>query len=214
MVLTERSFSPWRITQSQYVLTRMKFLRAMILAGLWLSAGMVCGQEPPLPAKSETPLPTSTPTPFTRPQLNIPDIPIPVEPQPLVPNPSITTHFRAPNSADAAKAATALSQLDAAFQKSPLGQAAEEQRLHIEWRQLQNRTAQDPEVLAAKAAAAKAKTDLEKRTRLRAYYNIQYAKMRALAYSPALKSYLDAKKAALLGGLAQPRVRPQSSPDS
>ncbi len=59
----------------------MKFLLAMISAALCLSAGIVCGQEPPLPAKSETPLPTPTPTPFTRPQLNIPEIPIPVEPQ-------------------------------------------------------------------------------------------------------------------------------------
>lgn len=192
----------------------MKFFLAMISAGLCLSAGIVLGQEPPLPAKSETPLPTPTPTPFTRPQLNIPEIPIPVEPKPLIPNPSVTTEFRAPNSADTAKATTALSQLDAAFQQSPLGQAAEEQRLHIEWRQLQNRTVHDPEVLAAKAAAAKAKTDLEKRARLRAYYTIHYAKMRALASSPALKNYLDAKKAASLGGLAQPRVRPGNTPQS
>jgi hypothetical protein len=72
----------------------------------------------------------------------------------------------------------------------------------------------DQQVLEAKEAAAKAKTDLEKRARLRAYYNIQYAKMRPLASSPALKSYLDAKKAASLGDLAQPRVRPQNTPQS
>ncbi|HEV2840891.1 MAG TPA: hypothetical protein VGW39_06160 [Chthoniobacterales bacterium] len=192
----------------------MKFLLAMISAGLCLAAGLVGGQEPPLPAKSETPLPTPSATPVTRPQLDIPEIPIPVEPRPLVPNPSVTTHSRAPTSADTAKAATALSQLDAAFQKSPLGQAAEEQRLHIEWRQLQNRTAHDPDVLAAKEAAAKAKTDFARREQLRAYYNIQYARMRALASSPALRSYLDAKKAAALGGLAQPRVRPETGPQS
>ncbi len=195
----------------------MKFSLAMMFAGLFVSTALVCGQEPPLPARSEVPVATPTASPVTRPQLNIPDIPIPVEPKALVPNPSITTQFRAPNSADTAKATTALSQLDAAFQESPLGQAAEEQRLHIEWRQLQNRTGRDPEVLAAKESAAKAKTDFDKRARLRAYYNIHYAKMRALASSPALKSYLDAKKAAVLGGLAQPRVRPQNSqstPDS
>jgi len=195
-------------------MNRMKSLLATISACLWLSAGAVCGQEPPLPAKSGTPLPTPTATPVTRPELNIPDIPIPVEPKPLVPNPSATTHFPPPDSADRTKATTALSQLDAAFQESPLGQAAEEQRLHIEWRQLQNRTAQDPEVVAAKKAAARARTDLEKRARLRVYYTIHYAKMRALASSPALKSYLDAKKAASLGGLAQPRVRPEITPDS
>jgi hypothetical protein len=154
--------------------------------------------------------------PGARPQLNIPEIPIPVEPAPLVPNSSLTAPFRAPASAAeaATKAAPALSQLDAAFQKSPLGQAAEEQRLHIEWRKLQNRTAHDPAVLEAKAAAAKARTDLEKRARLRAYYTIHFARMQALASSPELKSYLDGKKAAVLWSLAQPRVRPQTAPQS
>jgi predicted site-specific integrase-resolvase len=88
-----------------------------------------------------------------------------------------------------------------------LGQAAEEQRLHLEWRQLQNRVAHDPEVVAAKAATTTAKTDLEKRVRLRTYYNVYYAHMQALASSPEIKSYLDGKKAAALESLAQHRVR-------
>ena len=67
-------------------------------------------------------------------------------------------------------------------------------------------------MVSAKAATTTAKTDLEKRVRLRAYYNIYYAHMQALASSPEVKSYLDGKKAAVLESLAQHRVRPSSSP--
>jgi hypothetical protein len=184
-------------------MNRMKFLLAMIGAGLLVS-GWAHAQEPPLPAKTETPAPS--PSPSGRPQLTIPEIPI--EPPQLVPDSA------SPGSGASVPAKTAppLSQLDTAFQKSPLGQAAEEYRLHIEWRQLQNRTVDDPEVLAAKKAVAAAKTDVEKRVRLRAYYNIFYAHMQALTTAPDVKSYLDGQKAALLSVLAQPRVRPEASP--
>ena len=187
-------------------MNRMKFWAILPIA-LLAPFGFLRGQEPPLPAKSETP----TPSPAgQRPQLNIPDIPLPVDPPKLVPDSSpITT--RHPNIPALPKNAPALSELDAAFQKSPLAQEAEEQRLHVEWRQLQNRTAHDPEVVAAKAATTTARTDLEKRVRLRAYYNVYYAHMQALASSPEIKKYLDGKKAAALAGLAQPRVRPEAS---
>jgi hypothetical protein len=148
-----------------------------------------------LPAATETP----AASPFVRPQLNIPEIPLTVEPSPLVPNTS-----PAPK-----KSAPPLSELDAAFKKSSLGLAVEEQRLHVEWRQLQNRAMHDPEVVAAKAAAARARTDLEKRNLLRAYYKIYYAHMQALAATPEMKYYLEVKKNAALAGLDQPRVRPQ-----
>ena len=107
-----------------------------------------------------------------------------------------------------------ISQLDAAFKATPLNQAAEEYRLHVEWRQLENRTALDPEVVAAKKEAAAAKTDLERRARLRVYYTVYYAHMSALASAPDVKAYLDAKKAAMLASLAQPRVRPTPAPHS
>jgi hypothetical protein len=134
-----------------------------------------------------------------------------VEPLKLVPDAPPTIHRR-PAIPALPKTAPALSELDAAFQKSPLAQEAEEYRLHVEWRQLQNRTAHDPEVIAAKTATTTAKTDLEKRARLRAYYNIYYTHMQALASSPEVKSYLEAKKAAVLGSLAQSRVRPEPTP--
>ena len=176
--------------------------------------GLLPAQEPPLPTKTEAPSPTPGASPAsTRPQLNIPEIPLTVEPPNLVPDssPTIPRHRTLPS---LTKAAPALSELDAAFQKSPLAQEAEEQRLHLEWRQLQNRVAHDPEVVAARSATTTARTDLEKRERLRAYYNIYYAHMQALASSPEVKGYLNGKKAGALEGLAQHRVRPTPTPES
>jgi hypothetical protein len=196
------------------LMNRMKFLLAIILIAFSIPSGILCAQEPPLPAQTETPGPSPSPA-GKRPQLNIPEIPSSIEPPTLVQDPS-PTMGRARMAPAVGKTAPALSQLDAAFNRSPLGQAAEEQRLHREWRELQNRSANDPEVVAAKAATTTAKTDLEKRVLLRAYYNIYYAHMQALASSPEMKRYLDGKKAAVLAGLAQNRVRstpaPQSSP--
>ena len=190
-------------------MNRMKFLLAIVAMAWPVPFALTYAQEPPLPAKSETP----TPSPAgTRPQLNIPDIPMSVDPPRLVPDSSATSRPRPPSIPALPKTAPALSELDAAFQKSPLAREAEEQRLHLEWRQLQNRVAHDPEVVAAKAATTTAKTDLERRIRLRAYYNIYYAHMRALASGPEIKSYLDGKKAGVLGSLAQPRVRPDPTP--
>jgi hypothetical protein len=176
----------------------MKTIKALLssLLVVLLCIPALRGQEPPLPAATETPSPSPA---GTRPQLNIPEIPMSVEPSPLVPNTSATPK----------KSAPPIAELDAAFKQSPLGQAAEEYRLHVEWRELQNRTAHDPEVVAAKAAAGKTRTDLERRARLREYYKIYYAHMLALASTPELKAYLEAKRNGALGSLAQTRVRPE-----
>jgi len=193
---------------------RTKFLFAIVAIAWLVPFGLVHAQEPPLPAKTEAPSPTPNASPAsTRPQLNIPEIPLTVEPPNLVPDSSLSKH-RLPTIPALTKTAPALSELDAAFQKSPLAQEAEEQRLHLKWRQLQNRVAHDPEVVAAKAAATTARTDLEKRVRLRAYYNIYYAHMQALASAPEVKGYLNGKKSAALEGLAQHRVRPTPAPES
>jgi len=190
----------------------MKIPLAISLIALAASIRLASAQEPPLPGKTEMPSPT--PGPGARPQLNIPDIPISVEPPSLVPDAAPAASQ--PQSQSRAKTAESLSQLDAAFKQSPLGLAAEEQRLHLEWRQLQNRTANDPEVVAAKAATKTARTDLEKRVKIRKYYEVYYGHMQALASSPDVKNYLEGKKAAALGVLAQNRVRatptPQRSP--
>jgi len=65
----------------------------------------------------------------------------------------------------------------------------------------------DPEIVAAKKSAAAARTDLEKRERLRTYYNLYYGKMRALASSSEMKNALDAVKTEHLSHINQPRVR-------
>jgi hypothetical protein len=174
-------------------------MKVLTIFAVFSCAPLVLGQEPPLPAAAETP----AASPSARPQLNIPEIPLAVEPTPLVPN----TSPAAPK-----KTAPSISELDAAFQHSSLGQAAEEQKLHLEWRQLKNRTAHDPEVVAAKTAADAAKTDLEKRNLMRAYYKIFYAHMQALVTTPEIKAYLEQKKNESLNSLAQPHVRPEPTP--
>jgi hypothetical protein len=131
--------------------------------------------------------------------LDIPDIPMTVEPAPLVPNTSATPKKNIPS----------ISELDTAFPHSSLGQAVEEQRMHLEWRKLKNRTSLDPEVVAAKKAVDSARTDLEKRNLWRAYYKIFYAHMQALAETAEMKAYLEQKKKNQFDVLAQPRVRPE-----
>jgi hypothetical protein len=106
-----------------------------------------------------------------------------------------------------------ISQLDQTFSKPrSLGKEADAARVQVEWRQLKNRTVNDPEVQAAKASAQAARTDLEKRNRLRIYYNIYYERMSALATTPEIKLALQGLKSSHQGVLAQPRVRP--TPDT
>ena len=168
------------------------FLFALLALGV---SEVLCAQEPPLPAATETP----APSPPARPQLNIPDIPMAVEPSPLVPNTSATPK----------KAIPSISELDTAFQHSSLGQAVEEQRLHLEWRRLKNRASLDADVIAAKKAIDSARTDQEKRNLMRAYYKTFYARMQALAEAPDVKGYLEQRKKEALNSLAQPNVRPE-----
>jgi hypothetical protein len=168
------------------------------IVGLVMALGieLAAAQEPPLPQSSGTP----APTPTARPELNIPDIPI--EPAPLEPNTSATPKKSLPS----------IQELDTAFQHSSLGAAVEEQRLHLEWRKLQNRVTDDPEVVTAKKAIDRARTDVEKRELMRAYYKIFYGHMQALAETPEIKAYLEQKKNAAIGGLAQPHIRPEATP--
>jgi hypothetical protein len=107
-----------------------------------------------------------------------------------------------------------ISQLDQTFSKPrSLGKEADAARVQVEWRQLKNRTVNDPQVQAAKAYAQAARTDLEKRNRLRNYYNIYYERMSVLATTPEIKLALQALKTSHQGLLAQPRVRPSPTPE-
>ncbi len=105
-----------------------------------------------------------------------------------------------------------LDELDQAFKQSSLGKAADEARLHAQWRELSNRFINDRDLVEARAHAGRAKTDLEKRHRLRTYYTMLYDRMRAQAGSQDLKSYIDTHKAQHLALLAQNRVRPSPTP--
>ena len=106
-----------------------------------------------------------------------------------------------------------LKKLDETFTKpKSLGTAADELQVHALWRQLKNRTVNDPEVQEAKKYAQAARTDLEKRKRLSSYYDIYYQRMSALATTPELKVALQAFKEGHQGILAQPRVRPSPTP--
>ena len=107
-----------------------------------------------------------------------------------------------------------LKQLDETFTKpKSLGKAADELQVHALWRQLKNRTVNDPDVQAAKQYAQAARTDLEKRKRLTSYYEIYYQRMSALATTPELKVALQALKESHTVILAQPRVRPSPTPE-
>ena len=98
-------------------------------------------------------------------------------------------------------------QIDEIFKQTSLGQEADERRLHIEWRQLQNQIINEPDIVAAKRSAESARTDLEKRQRLRDYYDLYYGRMRVLARSGEMKTALDRLKIAHLSQLTQARVR-------
>src|SRR4030088_524863 len=75
------------------------------------------------------------------------------------------------------------SALDEAFKETPLGKEADEMRLRVEMRKLQNEVTCDPDVISAKVAAEAAPTDLDKRDRLRYYYELNYGRMAAKASS-------------------------------
>jgi hypothetical protein len=103
-----------------------------------------------------------------------------------------------------------LSQLDQAFKQTGLGKDADDMRARIEMRKLQNQVARDPSVVAAKEAADAARTDLEKRDRMREYYNINYGLMSRMASSSAVKAAIEQSRKEHLALLSQPRVRPET----
>ena len=106
-----------------------------------------------------------------------------------------------------------LKQLEETFKPKSLGKDADALKVHVEWRQLKNRAVNDPAVQAARAFAQAARTDLEKRNRLRNYYDIYYQRMYDLATAPEIKLALQALKSSHQSLLAQPRVRPSPTPE-
>ena|SRR5438270_2863160 len=117
------------------------------------------------------------------------------------PSPSVT----------AAPAIPERAQIDEIFKQTSLGKEADERQLHLEWRELANRVVNDPDIVAAKRAADKAHTDLEKRQLLRAYYDLYYGRMRSLASSAEMKTALDQLRLAHVSRTSQHRVRPEDA---
>ena len=99
------------------------------------------------------------------------------------------------------------SQIDQIFKETSLGKEADERRLHIEWRQLQNQVINDRDIVAAKREAGAARTDFEKRERLRNYYEIYYGRMRVMARSSEMRTAIDQLKMQHIGQLTQAKVR-------
>ena len=108
----------------------------------------------------------------------------------------------------------ALSQLDEMFKQTSMGKEADEQRLRVEWRELKNQVMNDPDLVAAKHAAEKTRTDLQKRELLRSYFKLYFAKIRLLTMSPEMKQRIDGMEAGQLYSTSQSRVRPSPSPSA
>jgi hypothetical protein len=136
--------------------------------------------------------------------------------QAAVPTPTVSEPSPSPGSTEQDQSASpslpSVEQLDEMFKQTPLGKAADEARLHAQWRGLSNRTLNEADLISARAHAEAASTDLEKRQRLRAYYTTYFDRMRSRANSQDLKDFIDARKTEQLALLAQDRVRPGSSP--
>jgi hypothetical protein len=101
-----------------------------------------------------------------------------------------------------------LSTLDEVYKQSSLGKAADDARVRLDVRRLQNHYSHDAAVIDAKNAADAAATDSEKRQRLRDYYRTLYGKMRAGAGSEDVRRAIDAALIDHLRPIAQPNVRP------
>ncbi len=124
-------------------------------------------------------------------------------PTQAIPAPTAAPHATVPERA----------QIDEIFKQTSLGKEADERRLHIEWRQLQNQIVNEPDIVAAKRSAESARTDLEKRQRLRDYYDLYYGRMRVQARSAEMKAALDELKIVHLSQSTQPRVRHETDSD-
>jgi hypothetical protein len=181
---------------------KIKNCIAVILSGV---AAVCLGQEPSLPSGTDGQVtqtreaasaaaPSPSPTVSVEPPVLIPS--------PLLPVPGIPGLPAAPD----------LQQLNQLFQQSSMGKAADEILLHTEWRRLENRVADAPDLQALKVSVETSPTDLVKRDHLREYYRLYYKKMNSLPASPELKAYLAGQMAGHLALQDQPRVRPAPIP--
>ena len=176
-------------------------LLALVLVA---AAGIAWAQSSPSPddglaqtAKTQTASSPAAPSPSAT---------IAIEPPSLIP-PNI---LPALNSLPKIPAAPELQQLNEFFKKTSLGKIADEHRLHLQMVALETQIRNDEDLHVLKASALKAPTDLERRHWLKSYYELYFKKLRTLATTPDLKTYLDAREATRKISLLQPRVRHES----
>jgi hypothetical protein len=184
--------------------TAVTFLPHVLLVMLLVAAGITRTQSSPSPddgsvekSKAEVAASTAAPSPSAT---------VAIEPPSLIP-PNI---LPAPDSLPKIPVSQELQQLSEFFKKTSLGKVADEHRLHLQMVALETRIRNDEDLHALKAAALKAPTDLERRHWLKSYYELYFKKLRALATTPDLKTYLDAHEATRKISLLQPRVRHES----
>ncbi len=181
----------------------MKFLRRLI-AGLAIAGATWAGaQSSPGPGNTSAEA-TGAGTTAALPEPS-PSATIAVEPPSLIP-PNILPGAGA-DALPKIPAAPDLPTLNALFKQSSLGKAADEHRLHLQMAALEVRIRNDEDLHALQASANKQRTDLERRHVLKAYYQLYFKKLRALASTPDLQDYLRAQEAVHEGHLLQPRVR-------
>ncbi|HEX3818574.1 MAG TPA: hypothetical protein VHW03_09830, partial [Chthoniobacterales bacterium] len=170
----------------------MKFLPHIVLGGVIAFAPVIRAQTLPVSdstsgqaaqaKQSVSQVPSTSPTPS-----------VSVEPPSLIPpnilpGPDAGSLPQAPLSPD-------LKLLNDLFKQTTLGAIADEHRLHVQAAQLEERIRNDRQLHELKAAADRAPTDLERRHRLRIYYQTYYQRLRALTDAPDVKSYLQAQEA-------------------
>ncbi len=102
----------------------------------------------------------------------------------------------------------ALSTLDEGFKRPSIGKDGDESRQRIEIRRLKNQIANDAQLTSAKKNAEASPTDLEKRERLRDYYELYYSRLRRSCSDSGTRKLLEEEEAEHLKLLDQPRVRP------
>ncbi|HEY1581719.1 MAG TPA: hypothetical protein VGF73_01315, partial [Chthoniobacterales bacterium] len=129
-----------------------------------------------------------------------------VEPPSLIPDNLLS----APATLPSIPAAPDLGQLSTFFKQTSLGKTADEHRLHVQMSALEVGIRNDEDLHALKADAFRARTDLERRHRLRTYYDAYYKRLQDRASTPDLKGYIVAQRAAHELTLLQPRTRHQT----
>ncbi len=173
-----------------------------LVCGLSLAmAGVAAAQSSPAP--SDTSGQAAAAQLGTTDAAPAPSATVPVEPPSLIPANILPPSGDFPQIPSAPE----IDKLNTFFKQTSLGKEADEHRLHVQMSELETRIRNDEDLHALKNAAQRAPTDLERRHRLRTYYQLYFKKLGALAATPDLKTYLTAQEASHEILLLQPRVR-------